>query len=225
MSRSFECGLVTVVVCATLAFATGCGNSNARARLVNASPDEPSIDAALNGKSFATNVAYGAASAYTSAASGSPQLTIMPGGSTTAILTQNVTVPSNGDTTIIAANFSASLAAVVLTDDNSAPTAGNIKIRIANLAPALGPADVYVVPPGTDLTTVNPQATSLGFEAASVYFSLAAGSYDVVFTLPGQKFPSIDNRSLSFTAGQIRTIAAINSQSGGLSTTMLSDVN
>jgi len=208
-----------------LALASGCGNSSARARFVNASPDESSLDATINGKAFASGVAYGTASAYTSVSSGSPQLIVMPGGSTTALLTQNVTLPSTGDTTIVASDFSTSLAAVVLIDDNSAPTAGNIKLRILNLAPALGPADVYIVAPGTDLTTVSPNATSLGFEAASVYFSVTAGSYDVVFTLPGQKFPSIDSGVLSFTAGEIRTVAAINSQTAGLATTTLSDLN
>jgi len=222
MIRRSLCGTLGFVV---LTIATGCGHTGGRARLVNASPDEPSLDATINGQAFASGVAYSTASPYTSVSSGSPQLIIMPGGSTTALLTQNVTLPSSGDTTIIASNFSSNLAAVVLADDNSAPTASDIKLRIVNLAPTLGPADVYIVPPGTDLTTVSPNATRLGFEAATVYFSLMAGSYDVVFTLPGQKFPSIDSGILVFTAGQVRTVAAINSPTAGLATATLSDLN
>src|SRR5262249_37338726 len=110
---------------------------------MNASPDQASLDASLNSKSFATNVAYGTVSNYSSVSGGSPSLQITPGGSSISLLNQTVTLSSNGDMTIIAANFSSSLAAIVLLDDNSAPTSGNIKLRILNLSPALGPADVY----------------------------------------------------------------------------------
>ena len=67
--------------------------------------------------------------------------------------------------------------------------------------------------------------TNLGFNSASGYQSLTAGSYEVVLTPVGQKFPAIDTGSLSFTAGQVRTFVGLNSQSGGFTYTMLQDVN
>jgi Domain of unknown function (DUF4397) len=192
---------------------------------MNASPDQPSLDAFLGSKTLATSVAYATSSNYSSQGSGSPTLKVTVAGNTNSLLSQTITLPAGGNATVIAANFSADLAAIVLADDNSAPTSGNFKMRILNLSPALGPADVYIIPAGTDLTTVAPQATSLGFEAASVYFSLSAGTYDVIFTLPGQKFISVDSGTLNLAAGQVRTVAAINSQFGGVSATTLNDVN
>ena len=52
---------------------------------------------------------------------------------------------------------------LVLTDDNSAPASGDFKIRIVNASPNLGPADVYIVTPGTDLNTVSPNVEQSGF--------------------------------------------------------------
>ena len=110
-------------------------------------------------------------------------------------------------------------------DDNSAPTSGNMKLRIINASPGLGTADVYIVAPGTDLTTVSPTVSGLAFEVASTYQSLPAGSYEIFFTLPGQKFTYIDSGALSFSAGQVRTVLGLNGASGGFTSAVLADVN
>jgi hypothetical protein len=100
-----------------------------------------------------------------------------------------------------------------------------MKPRIINASPGLGRADVYIVAPGTDLTTVSPTISSLAFEVASSYQLLAAGTYKVFFTLPGQKFAYIDSGSLSFSAGQVRTVLGLNGTSGGFTSAVLGDVN
>jgi hypothetical protein len=107
---------------------------------------------------------------------------------------------------------------LVLADDNTAPASGDFKLRIVNSAPGLGPADVYVVTPATDLNTVSPTLSNLGFDSASGYQSLTAGSYEIVLTPAGQKFPAVDTGSLSFSSGQVRTFVGLNSQSGGFPT-------
>ena len=129
------------------------------------------------------------------------------------------------DTTVIASNFSSNIAALVLADDNTAPASGNFKLRIVNSAPGLGPADVYIVAPSTNLNTVSPTLGNIVFDSASGYQSLTAGSYEIVVTPVGQKFPAIDTGSLSFSAGQVRTFVGLNSQSGGFSYAMLQDLN
>ena len=101
------------------------------------------------------------------------------------------------DTTIVASNFSSSIAALVLTDDNSAPSSGYLKLRLVNASPGLGPVDIYIVTPGTDLNTVSPTLSNLAFDAATSYQSLTAGNYEVVLTLVGQKFSAIDTGSPS----------------------------
>jgi Domain of unknown function (DUF4397) len=219
--RWFGAGLLSL----TAILSTGCGSSsNGRVRVMNASPDESALDFTVAGKAVGTGVAYGTASNYVSVSSGSQQVQIEAPGSTTPLISPMVSLPS-GNSTLIAANFSSSLTAVVLTDDDTAPTSGNIKLRLLNVSPSLGTADVYVVAPGTNLSTVSPTVSSLAFERASSYLSLTAGTYEVFFTLPGSKFPSIDSSPLTFTASQIRTVAAINGQFGGLNTVELADLN
>ncbi len=210
----------------TAVFVAGCGGGGqTRFRLMNAVPDETNLNVLVNSTSVASEVAYGTSTGYLSEKSGSQQVVLEPSGTSTALLTQSISFGSGTDTTVIACNFSSSIAALVLTDDNSAPTSGDFKLRIVNSSPSLGPADVYIVTPATDLNTVSPTLSNLAFDSASGYQSLAAGSYEIVLTPVGQKFPAVDTGSLAFSAGQVRTFVGVNSQSGGFTYTMLQDLN
>ena len=219
--------LCAAMVCAaTILLSAGCGGGGkTRFRFMNAVPDESNLEVLVNSVSVANNVAFGTSNGYQSVTSGSQQVVIEPSGSSTALLTQSISFSSGSDTTVIASNFSSNISAFVLTDDNSAPVSGNFKLRIVNSAPGLGPADVYIVAPATDLNTVSPTLSNLGFNSASGYQSLAAGTYEIVLTPVGQKFPAIDTGSLSFSSGQVRTFVGLNSQSGGFTDTILQDVN
>jgi hypothetical protein len=78
---------------------------------------------------------------------------------------------------------------------------------------------------GTDISSVNPTFSSLQFGTASSYSTLAAANYRVFFTPPGQKFVNLDSGTLTFTAGQIRTLLALNNPVGGFESTVLTDAN
>jgi len=192
---------------------------------MNAVPDEPGLDLLIDGTISDSNISYGTSTGYQSVSSGSRHIQIEPSGSTTTLIDQTITFNSGTDTTILATNFSSSLSTVVLSDDNSAPASGNVKMRFVNAAPDLGPADVYIVAPGTDINTVSPNISSLGFGSASEYQNMTAANYEIVFTVAGQKIPQIDSGSLSFSAGQIRTFVSLNSSAGGFTETILDDVN
>jgi len=203
----------------------GCGSGNAHARLLNASLGEASINGLVNGSSFASNVAYGTASTYTSVTSGTVTLEIEPSGSTTPLLNETQVLPSNMHYTVMVAGYPPSISTAVLTDNNSAPSAGNILLRIINASPSLGTADVYVVRPNTTLNSVSPTVTYLIYESASNYISLPAGSYEVVFTKTGQTVPVISTGSLTFPAGQARSVVGLPGGVTGYTTTVITDVN
>lgn len=202
----------------------GCGGSSTKLRVMNAVPDQTSLDVLVDSKTVTTNVNYGTASSYFSVGSGSHNLQIEPSGITTPIINSTITL-SSGNNTIIAANFTASVTTITLADNKTAPATGDIQLRVVNAAPSLGPGDVYIVAPGTNLTTVSPTIPSLALQSASTYQQIAAGSYEVFFTLPGQKFAYIDSGALTLTAGQNRTLVGLNSQTGGFTTAVLADLN
>ncbi|MGA9813077.1 MAG: DUF4397 domain-containing protein [Terriglobales bacterium] len=216
------------IVCfGTVLLLAGCGGGggSTRFRLMNVVPDESSLDVLVDSTSVSSNLAYGTSTGYQSIKPGSHQVAIEPSGSSTALLQQSITFASGSDTTIISYNFSQSVANMVLADDNSAPASSDFKIRIVNASPNLGPADVYIVTPGTDLNTVSPTLSNLAFGSVAGYQSLAGGSYEIVLTAVGQKQKAIDTGSLTLSSGQVRTLVGINNQSGGFFYSLLHDVN
>ena len=194
--------------------------------MVNAVPDESNLALLVDGTSVAGTVAYGTSTGYMKVSSGSRHVQVERSGATNVIIDQNITVPSGTDTTIVAENFSSNpSSALVLTDDNSAPSSGNFKLRIVNVAPSLGPVDVYVVTPGTDLNTVSATVSNLAFGSSTGYQSLAAGAYEIELTNLGEKFPVLDTGWQTFSSGQVRTFVGLNAQSGGFTDSILQDVN
>jgi len=169
-------------------FLIGCSSgSKTRFRLVNGVVDESDLNVLEDGNSVNSNLAYGTSTGYLSAHAGSHQIQIEASGTFNAFLTQTLTFNSGTDTTILPFNFSSSPQSLTLTDDNSAPTSGNAKLRLINVSPSLGTADVYIVSPGTDINTVSPTISNFAFGSASAYQSLAAGNYEIIYAFAGQK--------------------------------------
>jgi len=179
----------------------------------------------MNNTVFASNVAYGTASSYAQIIPGSQVLTVATQGATTGLLSQTLNLMSGTSYTIMVAGYPSSVAAILLTDNNSPPSAGNVNLRIINAAPSLGVADVYVVAPGTNLKTVSPTVSAINFESASSYIPLSAGTYQIYFTLTGQTVVLIDSGRVSFSAGQVRTVVGLNGAVTGYTTAVLTDLN
>lgn len=208
-----------------LCFSFGCGSDNAKVRVMQASPAESTIDALIDGKTVASNIAYGTASPYVSVSSGSRHLQIEPSGSSTFIIDESISLSSGTNSTVVVSNLASNLTALALSDEKSAPGSGNFKLRLVNVAPTMGPADVFVVAPGTDLTSVSPNVSNLATESASGYLELTAGTYEIFFTVPGSVSSFIDTGSITFSTGQVRTVVALNGLSGGFTFSTLSDLN
>jgi Domain of unknown function (DUF4397) len=204
------------VLVLTISFLGGCGSGGTQVRLMNAFNGESSLNLVVNNSTVASGVAYGAASGYAGASSGSESVQISSASGT--LLNTNLDISGGNNNTILATSLGAS----VFTDNKATPPTNDIQIRAINAAGTLGTMDVYIVPPSTDLSSVSPTAT-LDYRAASNYMTLAAGSYQVEFCLTGSKIPIINSGALALTAGQIRTVVSLDGN--GFSTSVLSDLN
>jgi len=221
--------LVLLALCGVL-FGVGCGGGGradkTNFRVMNATPDQTSVTALLDGSSFASSISYGASSNYSQTDSGSRHLQVEPSSSSTVFLDQTINLAGGTSNTAIIANLSSTSNAIILTDDTTASTTtGHIKLRIVNASPGIQTADVYVLPSGTPITNATPTISSLGFESASQYLDMPAGSYSIVFTPPGSLFSYFNTGDIAFVAGQNRTIAVINNAAGGFTIGTLKDLN
>ena len=195
---------------------------------MQASPNETNVDVSIDGKTVASDVAYESTTGYLSIDSGSRHVQIFSTGTTTnPLLDETISVTGGTSYTYLISNFSSSLDFPQFVDDNTAPASGDFKLRIINASPSLGETDVYIVPPGTNISTVSPNFTNLPFNGASTYFSQVAGPVEIFFAFPGTKAITIDTGTLNFSANQIRTLVALDGASGSstFTFTTLSDAN
>lgn len=217
--------------------AIGCGGTHASMRFVHASPDAPNVDVAVDGKIVATNLPFASVfpgSGYLSITAGGRLIEVRPTGTATDLVdASNVNFSSHQQYTVFFTGLvtppppeSANQTINLVTDDNSVPQSGNIKLRVFHASPSAcptppcsgvppspppSPIDVYVVTPGTNIANLSPTIPNLAYQQASGYLNIVAASYEVIVTLSGSKTPKVD-QTYTLTAGQIRTLVVVDQQ-------------
>ena len=201
--------------------------TTAQLRVVHASPDAPNVDVLLDNAAVLTNVAYKVASNYLAVPSGSRNLKVRATGTSTVVIDQTGTLAEGSFYTVLAAGRLASIAPVVLTDDQTSPASGNVRLRLVHASPTAGNVDIYVTAPTADIATATPTLANVPFRAASSYLEVPAGTYRVRITPAGTKTVAIDANNVALVAGQVRTAVAVDAPGGGapLGAILLADKN
>jgi hypothetical protein len=202
-------------------------STTAQLRVVHASPDAPNVDVLVDNAAALTNVAYKGASNYLPVPSGSRNLKVRATGTTTVVIDQTATLNQSTAYTVLATGRVASIAPLLLTDDQASPAAGNIRLRLVHASPTAGNVDIYVTATTADITTATPTLANVAFRAASNYLEAPAGTYRVRITPAGTKTVAIDVNNVALTAGQVRTAVAVDAPGGGapLGAILLADKN
>jgi len=201
--------------------------TTAQLRAVHLSPNAPNVDILVNGAAVASNVAYLGSTSYLSVPSGPATVQVQPVGSNTNVIDETPTLDADEAYTVLAANFVAQIEAIVLVDDRTAPTTGNVRVRIVHGAPTAPAVDVYVTSPTADLETALPVLTNVTFGTASGYLTLPAATYRIRVTVAGTKTVAIDSGDVPLSSGQVRTVIATDNTGGGVpfGAIILADLN
>jgi hypothetical protein len=98
---------------------------------------------------------------------------------------------------------------------------------VVNMSPASGTVDVFITGIGADLATATPRATGLAYQAASAYFTVAPGAYQIravpAGTAPANRAASVTISLLStatptplaFASATSRTVVLADAAAGG----------
>lgn len=183
----------------------------ARIRVVHASSDAPEVDIAVNNTDVLNNVPFGVGSNYIPLLSDTYNIDVSASSNSQSVINADLPFDPMTDYTIAAINFLANIEPLVLTDDNTLPSAGNAKLRLVHAAatPAAHMVDVYINSPTTDISAINPTITDFAFKTNSGYLEVPTGDYRVRITLAGTKTVVIDTGIVSLADGQIRTAFAL----------------
>jgi Domain of unknown function (DUF4397) len=239
MPRSVKVVCFAVAIVGIAAFAASCGSSNADFRVFNAiatSPSNPvgsAFDVWVNGSEAFPNLQFGGTqpnTGYKSIAAGSDTLELFQTGTTTnPYINSPLNLGGSNTYTVVLAGTSTTstngqsngYATWVKQDTTTAPTTGNVNIRIINAAfnasATVGSSgfDIYILPPGTTPSTpgVSPQVSSLTPVNATPYQAVSTSGSLTVYVTAHSSHTSINNQPLSgLVAGtSIRTIMVTDS--------------
>jgi hypothetical protein len=212
--------LLTLLLAGVLA--AGCSDDDstgpdgeASVRVVHASPDAPDVDVLVDGSAVLSEVPYLAVSDYLEVAAGVRNVQVNATGTTTSVIDEDLELAEGANYTIIASGLAASIEPLVLTDDDSAPTSGNARVRAIHGAPSAPAVDIYVTAPGADLEETTPVLSGVEFGDVADYVEVPAGDYQVRVTLGGTTTVVIDSGALALSSGQVRTVIAVDAAGGG----------
>lgn len=202
-----------------------------RIRFVHAISGTTPVNVTVDAVPLGVSIAYGGtapagATLYYPAYAGNRQFAVRRTADTSAhLLDAAVPIAANSDHTVIAVGSATTATALVLTDNNAAPAAGNVKVRAVNAATAAGNVDVYVTAPGAAIAAIAPTFAALAPRTASGYLERAAGAIQVRFTTAGTKTVVRDVSLGTLAAGAIRTVVLLEAAAGGtpLTSAVLTD--
>ena len=190
-------------------------DGEARVRVVHASPDAPDVDVLVDNAEVLGDVPYLAASDYLDAPSGDRNLKVNAAGTASTVIDADVNLVDGTDYTVIASGLVAAIEPIVLEDDNTAPAAGNARVRAIHGAPSAPAVDIYVTAPGADIAAETPALANVSFGDVADYLEAPAGEYQVRVTPAGTKTVAIDSGTLTLASGQVRTAIAVDAAGGG----------
>lgn len=185
--------------------------------IFNDVPEETLIELGLvddrvpAGDEVVTDFTFGETTDYLDLPAGNYQIEVVPTGTTNPAIAGTVTLTSGQDYTAAAIGDGNNqpLELLVLEDDNSAPTAGNAKVRIVHAAPFADTLPETEVDIRTEAGDVVNGLTNVPYKGNSGYFELPADTYDLKITTPGGATTLIDVPPVTLNAGDIVTVFAI----------------
>jgi hypothetical protein len=200
--------------------------------LVNVSLENQIFTAGLaNGQTAPANLPAPATANYAAVYTGARTFVLKKTADTTStVATFPITVADSKDMSVFAIGGAGggAVTSFITTDDNTVvPAASETRVRIINMSPASGSVDVFITAIGADLATATPRVTALGYQAASAYFVVSPGPYQIravpAGTAPANRGASVKislsstatPAPLPFSGGSGRTVVLADAAAGG----------
>lgn len=168
-----SCALVAAGLLASSAFA-----DDARVRVVHASPDAPAVDVLVNGEVALADIAFTDITAYASLPAGTYNVQVTPAGANEiVVIDADLALAEGTDYSVVAVGELASIAPLVLVDDNTLdPSAA--RIRFVHASPNAPAVDIALAGGPVLFGDVS-------FTENAGYISVPGGTYDLEVRLAG----------------------------------------
>jgi predicted ester cyclase len=234
-------GLVILPLISPAQAANAAGGDKVRLRVVHAAPGfgnaKGEVDVYINGRKRLSNVSFFSASEYLTLSPGNVKVQVTPAGARpthgNSAVDKRFPLAGGKDYTIVASGTKATnnVGGTLLEDDNAAPAAGKVKLRVAHFSPNAPGVDIFIngekavpnleftktagyleVDPGTYKVGIAPAnatvifETDVTLEGNTVYTAWANGLLGNQDALAFKVTPTIDS---AFELARVRAVHAV----------------
>jgi len=213
-----------VTLCLVVLGLTGCskggnnssGNSG-QIRVVNAFFEATSLDYVVAGTTLAAALPFQGIRPYQSVNNGVQTFTVTVTGAATPLVNASSSINGGAQYTYVVFGPLTSVATIFAVDSFTDPGSGFFSIRVMNTAAGIGPIDVYLTPPGADLTVAAPTVAAVAYGATSSFVAVNTGAtFEIRITPTGTKTVIYDSAPKTFAEHSGTTIMAYSKGSGTL---------
>ena len=169
--------------------------------VVHASPDAPGVDLLVDNAVAGTNLTFPNNTGYLPVSAGTRNIKVNVTGTSTSVITADLTFMENENYSIFATDAVANLSPIVLEDDLTAPASGKAHVRFIHLSPDAPAVDV----------ALQGGAVVFGdyiFQENSAFTPLDAGTYDLEVRLAGTNTVVLPLPGIALQDGKIYTVFA-----------------
>lgn len=183
-------------------------------RFVQAVPNAPAVDLLVDSAPRAASLGYGAATGFLRVEAGNRRVQMRQSGTSTMLMDLTMPVEFPRAYTVISSGLLNEVQPIVAPDTASIPLAGEIKLRVLQMAPSGGTVDVYVTGPNAALAGATPVFQDLPFRGNTEYLVLPVGNVRIRITTAGTTTTLVDLTRL-FGERVMRTVVMTDAAGGG----------
>lgn len=182
--------------------------ATANVLVTHASPDAPGVDLLVDDAVVNSSaLTFPNNTGYLEVEAGTRNVKVNASGTSTTVIDADLDLMADNDYSVFAIDTLASISALVLEDDLTAPSAGNAHVRFVHLSPDAPAVDITV--PGLTLFS------NTSFGEATAFSPVPAGTYDVSVLVNATGDTALNVPGLTVDDGKIYTVWASGFAGGG----------
>lgn len=196
----------------------GSNNSgNGNIRLFNAFLEASALNVVVGSTPVAPAAPFERLTPYVSVNNGVQTFLVTVVGAQSPLVNSSLSIGGDANYTYIVFGPTTAVRTVFATDSFNDPGSGFYAVRVINTAAGVGPVDVYLTPPGADLTVAAPAVSNVPYGSVSSYLSVAIGAnFEIRMTPTGTKNVIFDSTPRLFAEHSGTTIVIYSKGSGTL---------
>jgi hypothetical protein len=211
------------VALAALIALTGCQGlisnpQSAQVRVVDVSPDAPSLDIYQSRNALAYSLGFGTITSYVPVTPGTYNIAADSTGTAQVISTAKGTFLPATQYTVVIGDIAANAQQLTLKDQNQPAPAGQIALRFIDQTTRTGRVDIYLLHSGQTLTDARPSVSGIHLGTNTGYLNIPTGTYTIVVLATGTvptdaTIPAYTGTQVAYADGTARTIILIDQPS------------